>query len=81
MSRLGKRGSGEEQDGGTHEGGIETVTQWGKRKRGGDQRIVYRNKTFKAISKGLSGIFRPALGPPRVCYNGFHRVLPSLLHY
>ncbi len=34
MSRLGKRGSGEKQDGGTHEGGIKTVTQWELRKRG-----------------------------------------------
>jgi hypothetical protein len=34
MRRLGKRGSREIQDGGTHEGGIKTVTQWGKRKGG-----------------------------------------------
>jgi hypothetical protein len=50
MSRLGKHGSGEKQDGGTHEGGIKTMTQWGKRKRGGNQRIGYRNKTKVAIS-------------------------------
>jgi hypothetical protein len=50
MSRLGKHGSGEKQDGGTHEGGIKTMTQWGKRKKGGKPKDWISNKTKVAIS-------------------------------
>ena len=47
MSRLGKRGSGKKQDGGTHEGGIKLVIQWGKRKKGGRSKdwISKQNKS------------------------------------